>query len=1069
LHHIRSCPEPLSYSLFFRPLFGQLLDRSAQLFSLPRDGTLLRYEDDEGDMITLASDDDLAEAFEVADVKGGKLMLRLEVVYPKPARGAPQPARGAPAPQAPASIRDDPRVKELEAQAAKLEKEAKKAAKHAEKMAAAMEKEAKKAAKKAAKGAENAAKEAKKAVNNAIPAFMATPAGAMLEQVIAALTPRGSSERPTPSTVCEAMDRLSELVTQGPPPAPVEESRDEKPAEPPVVHLNVTCDASGMAPIVGPRFKKKGANYDLCEAEYAKLSPPDQAHFIRIDTPDQVWLPRCSMRRSQPNNAQTAARLRAAFDGRKGAAVKPQARFVGDVNIPDNTEILPGTLFTKIWRLSNTGEPPWPANTKLVCVGGDDFDGDKFTEVSSPVESGSEVDVAVSLVAPPMPGRYVSYWRLAEPPSMRKFGQRIWVQVVIVNSDGTVEFQASEEAEQAIHVGVECDASGMHPVVGPRFNKKGLDYDLCEAEYAKLDEAEKGNYLRIDHPGATPIDMASGTSVVYDELEARLGWSAENAATAKHSEFAAKIEKLQETLPREVFDGLVDAMEPLFTVPPENLEACLAEAESIITEAGLPSMGALDLESIREMVAFHAAAFGAPPVASEPAAAVVEEHEPLGPFFEGDMLELVGEYTCSAYPEEERNDWHYVTLAASADGDHLVWANRAISWKLCPTGEQHAYTVGEECPYAETHPIMRIEEVDGTLTLRGPHGESYSRNAEVVSEEGDLYEEASEEASPWSMPEAIAQLGIEGDDLSASTLLDIEQAVAANTEEAERLAAEESLRIAQEVEAAAAAEEFQATAEEAAIAAWDKAVAEEARLADEEEAAAIAAHVAEAEAAAAASAEAAMIEAGRLAAEEAQAAAAAKEAVEAKAAAAKAAEELVAEEEAARQEEAVRITAEAEAKAVENAANLGPEMEPLVASLCAMGFAEEASRSAIAATEGNLEEAANILLTAGDAALAVQEPAAPEAFELPPVEVVDAETFPVDEIAPAPEEEEDDWNGDWDYLLEELVEMGFENDGLNRELLVEANGNVKDAVKELVTRERSIRAESGSDGSCEQA
>merc|ERR1719316_851842 len=78
---------------------------------------------------------------------------------------------------------------------------------------------------------------------------------------------------------------------------------------------------------------------------------------------------------------------------------KPQARFVEHVNIPENTEILPGTEFTKIWRLRNTGDQPWPSNTRLVFTGGDKFAGDDYAEVA-PAPAGSEVEVAISLTAP---------------------------------------------------------------------------------------------------------------------------------------------------------------------------------------------------------------------------------------------------------------------------------------------------------------------------------------------------------------------------------------------------------------------------------------------------------------------------------------------------------------------------------------------------------------------------------------------------------------------------------------------------------------------------------------------
>merc|ERR1719386_591688 len=51
------------------------------------------------------------------------------------------------------------------------------------------------------------------------------------------------------------------------------------------VHHGVSCDVSGMNPIVGIRYKKRGENYDLCAAEYDKLSSSDKEAFERIETP----------------------------------------------------------------------------------------------------------------------------------------------------------------------------------------------------------------------------------------------------------------------------------------------------------------------------------------------------------------------------------------------------------------------------------------------------------------------------------------------------------------------------------------------------------------------------------------------------------------------------------------------------------------------------------------------------------------------------------------------------------------------------------------------------------------
>merc|ERR1719258_83749 len=52
---------------------------------------------------------------------------------------------------------------------------------------------------------------------------------------------------------------------------------------------------------------------------------------------------------------------------------------------------------------------------------------------ATPVLPGEEVDVAVEMVAPPELGRYLGYWRLVGPHGRRKFGQRVWCHVQVVD------------------------------------------------------------------------------------------------------------------------------------------------------------------------------------------------------------------------------------------------------------------------------------------------------------------------------------------------------------------------------------------------------------------------------------------------------------------------------------------------------------------------------------------------------------------------------------------------------------------------------------------------------------
>merc|ERR1719198_2143227 len=118
-----------------------------------------------------------------------------------------------------------------------------------------------------------------------------------------------------------------------------------------------------------------------------------------------------------------------------GACPKLAARFVRDVTIFDGTQMSPSTSFTKIWRLKNTGEVPWPAGTRMIFVGGDQMTTEMSVPLSrdAPVEPGEEVDVAVEMTAPRELGRYLGYWRLVGPWGKRKFGQRVWCHVQVVD------------------------------------------------------------------------------------------------------------------------------------------------------------------------------------------------------------------------------------------------------------------------------------------------------------------------------------------------------------------------------------------------------------------------------------------------------------------------------------------------------------------------------------------------------------------------------------------------------------------------------------------------------------
>jgi hypothetical protein len=92
-----------------------------------------------------------------------------------------------------------------------------------------------------------------------------------------------------------------------------------------------------------------------------------------------------------------------------------QAAFVADVTTPENSLFFPGSAFTKIWRVSNTGACTWTPSYALVFAAGDPLGGVNAVFLPREVLPGAQVDLAVTLIAPSAPGVYRSDWLLRAP------------------------------------------------------------------------------------------------------------------------------------------------------------------------------------------------------------------------------------------------------------------------------------------------------------------------------------------------------------------------------------------------------------------------------------------------------------------------------------------------------------------------------------------------------------------------------------------------------------------------------------------------------------------------------
>jgi len=89
--------------------------------------------------------------------------------------------------------------------------------------------------------------------------------------------------------------------------------------------------------------------------------------------------------------------------------------FLKDVTIPDGTQMGPGEVFTKIWRLQNRGTCTWTSDYMLVFTGGDQMGATTAVRLPGGVAPGQALDVSVTLTAPNSLGHQVGYWMLRNP------------------------------------------------------------------------------------------------------------------------------------------------------------------------------------------------------------------------------------------------------------------------------------------------------------------------------------------------------------------------------------------------------------------------------------------------------------------------------------------------------------------------------------------------------------------------------------------------------------------------------------------------------------------------------
>lgn len=106
------------------------------------------------------------------------------------------------------------------------------------------------------------------------------------------------------------------------------------------------------------------------------------------------------------------------------------AKFGGDVNYPDQSEVLGGQMLAKEWTVRNSGSVPFPPGTELRPIEGTLPSTHAAFSVPT-VAPGACTIVRAVLALPSAPGPAYSAFRLHTPAGV-PFGDTLWVNVVVV-------------------------------------------------------------------------------------------------------------------------------------------------------------------------------------------------------------------------------------------------------------------------------------------------------------------------------------------------------------------------------------------------------------------------------------------------------------------------------------------------------------------------------------------------------------------------------------------------------------------------------------------------------------
>jgi len=136
----------------------------------------------------------------------------------------------------------------------------------------------------------------------------------------------------------------------------------------------------------------------------------------------------------------------------------PVVNFISDLSDLQSTTFSPGQAIDMNWTFRNEGLEPWPSDTKVVFVDGQQMNGFYAADIPA-LLPGQIVTIPQRLRAPGSPGTYTGTWRFY--CSAGYFGDPLWMIVTVGELNGQSDFMNGADGFADLQIRHEDDDDMM--------------------------------------------------------------------------------------------------------------------------------------------------------------------------------------------------------------------------------------------------------------------------------------------------------------------------------------------------------------------------------------------------------------------------------------------------------------------------------------------------------------------------------------------------------------------------------------------------------------------------------